>query len=131
MLSQAGLEIYIKNGMYNYHREKIRSSYTQRMQLLYETLVSTDMEEYISFPSIQTGSHTHLLLKRPISITKLQQMMRKNNIIISSHTKNYLQDHPKDHFLQVKISNMPFEKITSGLTTLLLTIKKMSDLNVR
>jgi DNA-binding transcriptional MocR family regulator len=131
MLSQAGLEIYIKNGMYNYHLEKIRSAYNLRMQRMHEALTSVDMEEYISFPTVQTGSHTHLLLKRPISFSRLQQEMQNNNIIISSSAKNYLHGYPKDRILQVKISSVPIEKITSGLSTLLLTIKKMSDLNTR
>lgn len=131
MLSQAGLEIYIKNGMYNYHLEKIRSAYTMRMQRMYETLASIDMEEYITFPTVQTGSHTHLLLKRPISFSKLQQEMQNNHIIISSSEKNYLHDFPKDRILQLRISNVPIDKITSGITALLRTIKKMSNLNAR
>ncbi|MCH5584562.1 PLP-dependent aminotransferase family protein [Shimazuella sp. AN120528] len=131
MLSQAGLEIYIKNGMYNYHLKKIRSSYSKRMQIMYETLISMNMEEYITFPPIQTGTHTHLLLKRPVSIEKLRQIMQQHRIIISSSEKYYLHHHSKDHLLQVKISNVPSEKINFGLTTLLLAVKKLSDLNAR
>jgi DNA-binding transcriptional MocR family regulator len=131
MLSQAGLEIYIKNGMYNYHLEKIRSAYNMRMKHMYNTLTSINMEEYISFPAVQSGLHTHLLLRRPISFSKLQQVMQNDNIIITSSAKNYLHDFPRDRILQVSISNVPIEKITSGLMTLLRTIKKMSDLNAR
>lgn len=101
------------------------------MQLMYKTLVSMNMHEYLSFPDIQKGTHTHLLIKRPISMTKLQQTMQKNNILISTSAKNYLHKQQQDHLLQVKVSNVSTEKITSGLTALLRTIKKMSDLNVR
>nr|WP_202404932.1 PLP-dependent aminotransferase family protein [Shimazuella alba] len=131
MLSQAGLEIYIKNGMYHYHREKIRAAYTARMQMLHDTIVSMKMDEYISFPAIQTGSHSHLVLKRPISMSKLEQTLRQNNIIIGSNAKNYLKTYPRDHFLQVKISNVPSEAVRDGVTALLLAIKKLSDLNAR
>lgn len=131
MLSQAGLEIYIKNGMYDYHLKKIRTSYNERMKIMFDVLLSMDMDEYFTFPANQTGSHTHLLLKRPVSVTKLQQIMKQQNIILSSSEQNYLHDHPKKQLVQVKISNVPTENITSGLRSLLRTIKNMSDLNIR
>ena len=39
MISQAALEIYIKSGMFDRHKNKIKSSYNNRSKKLAETLV--------------------------------------------------------------------------------------------
>lgn len=38
MISQAALEIYIKSGMFERHRNKVRLSYLGRANLLYDAL---------------------------------------------------------------------------------------------
>lgn len=131
MLSQAGLEIYIKNGMYKYHHEKIRAAYTTRMKKLHEVLESLHIDDYATYPSVKAGAHTHLLLKQPISINKLQERLSRKQITLGATSTNFLTTYPKKNLVRLNISNVPEGKIAEGVTLILQEIKRLSELHRR
>lgn len=128
MLAQAGLEIYIRNGMFQYHREKMRIAYASRMKRLYEVLKSLNMDDFITFPDVQAGVHTHLLLKEPISIDRLAQRLHKKKIKIGKTARNYLSSYPQQHMIQISVSNVTEKEVEEGIITICEEIKRLSRL---
>lgn len=55
LLSQAALEVYIKNGMYDRHKHKIGSLYESRMRALKESLERYNEPGLIEVPRISSG----------------------------------------------------------------------------
>jgi DNA-binding transcriptional MocR family regulator len=128
MLSQASLEIYIQNGMYQYHRQKIRTAYQSRIQKLHELLTSLPIDDYISYPSIKTGVHTHLMIDQPISLEKLQKKLAAQHIIIGNIRENYFEKHPYKNIVRLNVSNIHESNLEKGVTTVLKEVKHISNL---
>lgn len=128
MLAQAGLEIYIRNGMFQYHREKMRMAYAARMKRVYEVLQSLNMEDFFTYPNVQTGVHTHLLLKEPISIDRLEQRLHKKQISIGQTARNYLSTSAQQNMIQISVSNVTEKEVEDGLVTVCREIERLSRL---
>ncbi|SHF43471.1 transcriptional regulator, GntR family [Seinonella peptonophila] len=131
MLSQAGLEIYIKNGMYQYHQEKIRAVYVSRMKKLNQVLDNLEIADTISYPVLQSGLHSHLLLKYPISLPKLQSKLDQYQVRFGTMYNSYLSSYPAKRMIRLNLSTVPEVKIEEGVTRVVKEINRLSHLQKR
>ncbi|MEW9106887.1 PLP-dependent aminotransferase family protein [Paenibacillus sp.] len=123
MLSQGALEIYLKSGMFEHHREKIRTSYAKRSQLLQTVLrdLSRQQHEHFTFPSASSRLtvHTHLELHDRLPVQRLISDAKKKSIHLESIEKHYLASFPASNLLKINVTNVPEDRIEHGLRQLL------------
>ncbi|MED1738749.1 PLP-dependent aminotransferase family protein [Bacillus swezeyi] len=121
MLSQAALEIYLKSGMFEKHKQKIRSSYEKRSSLLNALLQEVSMAagHAAEFRSAeQPCIHAHLVLDRKLSASRLIKSMKKRNILLEPIAPHYLSSFEKRNLLKINTSNVKEEDIRRGIEQL-------------
>ncbi|MEC1260139.1 PLP-dependent aminotransferase family protein [Bacillus swezeyi] len=121
MLSQAALEIYLKSGMFEKHKQKIRSSYEKRSSLLNALLQEVSMAagHAAEFrPAEQPCIHAHLVLDRKLSASRLIKSMKKRNILLEPIVPHYLSSFEKRNLLKINTSNVKEEDIRRGIEQL-------------
>ncbi|MEJ8545805.1 PLP-dependent aminotransferase family protein [Brevibacillus borstelensis] len=130
MLSQAALEIYIKSGMFERHRHKIRASYAKRSDILAASIhrhfgplggISAICD------SSQPMIHTHMALDRSISVPRVISLLKKDGIVIEPIDKHYLSSYPKENLVKLNVSNTKDKDIDRGICRLAETVKKLAD----
>ncbi|OBZ13748.1 PLP-dependent aminotransferase family protein [Bacillus sp. FJAT-26390] len=118
MLSQAALEIYLRSGMFDRHRAKIRSSYTAKAKLLDAALVKEAARSGGAFayerpkhPSI----HTHILLDKTLSVPQIIAKLKKESIHLFSLDRDYLSNFQRENILKLNATNVSEEDIERGI----------------
>ncbi|WHY31565.1 PLP-dependent aminotransferase family protein [Bacillus wiedmannii] len=128
MISQAALEIYIKSGMFERHKNKIKSSYHDRSKKLAETLEKVQNEN----PSLFTynrqnalGIHTCLEIQKNIVTETFIKKFREKQVSIDSVDRNYLNDFHKEKLLKLNVSNVKEDRIEEGIRKVIEEIKQV------
>lgn len=120
LLSQATLEIYIKNGMYDRHKHKISSLYALRMQALHKSLSPYSRSGLVVAPDIKSGIYTHIKLGPTVNLERLIKHLAKRGIRVVSSKDFYLTNYlNRDKFLRISISQAEPEQIDSGIQGIL------------
>lgn len=130
MLSQAALEIYIKSGMFERHRHKIRASYARRSNVLAASIKHhfgplSDISAICD--ASQPMIHTHVALDRSISVPRVISLLKKDGVVIEPIDKHYLTAYPKENLLKINVSNTKDEDIDQGICRLAETVKKLAN----
>ncbi|MCI0765844.1 PLP-dependent aminotransferase family protein [Bacillus sp. TL12] len=128
MISQAALEIYIKSGMFERHKQKIQLSYYTRSKALSEVLEEAYKENQHLFCKTESniGIHTCLSLHKNIMTETLIKNLRQNQIFIETVDKNYLSSFHKEKLLKLNVSNVKEEKIGIGIHRVIEEMKHVS-----
>ncbi|RNB80385.1 PLP-dependent aminotransferase family protein [Brevibacillus nitrificans] len=127
MLSQAALEIYVKSGMFDRHKQKIRTSYDRRARLLTDSLIREQArtDGLFRFPMMKhPGIHTHLVLNERLSVPRLVPVLKKQFILIESIDRHYLSDFPRDNILKLNASTVKEERIEQAVEQLVEVLSK-------
>ncbi|MDO3411169.1 PLP-dependent aminotransferase family protein [Saccharibacillus sp. CPCC 101409] len=118
MLSQAALELYLKSGMFNRHREKIRARYRRRSELLTEAVRAARA----AYPDLLTGPlptaggvHTHLLPRAAAALTPAIERLRRRSIRAETAREHYLSGYRGEDMLKLNVSGVREEDICSGV----------------
>lgn len=118
MISQAALEIYIKSGMFERHKQKIRASYYERSKKLAASLkewssMNKQLFQYhdANLPCV----HTYIILNKKIIVQPLIRKLLHNKVLVESMEKNYLPSFPKEKILKLNVSNVKTEWIEKGI----------------
>lgn len=114
MLSQAALEIYYKSGMFARHKEKIRSSYSNRSERLREALAAQALDGAINMP-LPHFVHTCLSLETAGAVSAAIQRLRKRGVIASSADECFLAAGSSKPLLRLNVSRVPEEAIARGV----------------
>ncbi|UOY87821.1 PLP-dependent aminotransferase family protein [Bacillus glycinifermentans] len=125
MLSQAALEIYLKSGMFERHKQKIRASYEKRSRLLHGLLeeLAGSAGELVDFhPPDQPCVHTHLVLDRKLPASRIIKNMRKRGVLLDPVDAHYLAGFQKRNLLKINTTNVKEEDIPRGIELLKQTI---------
>ncbi|PFB31976.1 GntR family transcriptional regulator [Bacillus cereus] len=128
MISQAALEIYIKSGMFERHKNKIKSSYHDRSKKLAETLEKVHNEDpsLFTYNSQNTfGIHTCLEMYKNIVTETLIKKLSDIQISIDSMDNNYLKVFPKERLLKLNVSNVKEDRIEEGIRKVIEEIKQV------
>ncbi|KMN44350.1 aminotransferase-like domain-containing protein [Bacillus sp. LK2] len=129
MISQAALEIYIKSGMFERHKHKIKASYYSRSKKLAEVVegVQNENPHLFTFRAVDPiGIHTCLQLKRNIVTDTFIENVSKSHIRIDSIDKNYLSNFHKERLLKLNVSNVKETNIEEGICKIIEEIKRMN-----
>ncbi|MFX3631782.1 MAG: PLP-dependent aminotransferase family protein [Candidatus Pristimantibacillus sp.] len=127
LLSQAALEVFIKNGMYERHKHKIGSLYESRMRALNESVERYNMQGLIEVPPIRSGIYMHFKLKPTVNIERLLKRLVGRNISVVSGKGFYLSNYlEREKFLRISISQTQPEQIDEGVRVIMEEIEKES-----
>ncbi|TVX95181.1 PLP-dependent aminotransferase family protein [Cohnella terricola] len=129
MLSQGALEIYLKSSMFDRHKQKIKSFYDQRSQLLYEAL-ERQFNENKNLITFEVGRklslHTHIKLHDSIPANEVIRRLKRKSIWIEPIDKHYLPSFPQDNFIKLNVSHARLNGIENGITTLIHEIRHIA-----
>lgn len=116
LLSQAALEVYIKNGMYERHKRKISGQYAARIRLLQQAGFRYNQAGLIEIPEVQAGVYTQFKLPHTVNVERLVKRLAKRNIIVESGKRFYLSHYlDQEKFLRVSIARVKLEQIEEGV----------------
>ncbi|KEI81285.1 PLP-dependent aminotransferase family protein [Clostridium botulinum] len=129
MLSQGALEIYIKSGMFQRHKQKIKTSYYLRSKCLASILqkqykIYSDVFQYnpIKNPCI----HTYITFSGKINRERLIDRLKKKSIIVATERGHYLSTFSREKILKLNVTNVREDYIEKGLLDIIQEIIKIS-----
>ncbi|BBI34150.1 aminotransferase-like domain-containing protein [Cohnella abietis] len=126
MLSQAALEIYIQNGMFERRKQKIKTSYHNRMQKLNRALDAYNDTEDIHHARLTLGVHTHLVLPDRMHVPTLLNKLSKKRVVVKEIEPSYLPlFEQQQSLLKLSITKVSEDDIDEGISILFSEIKKM------
>lgn len=118
MLSQAALEIYLRSGMFERHRSRIRDRYAARAALLDSALTREASASGGAFTYIrpkQPMIHTHILLEPSLSAASIISRLRQDSILLQSIERDYLPCFPRMNLLKLNVTNVKEDRIEEGI----------------
>ncbi|NGZ76689.1 aminotransferase-like domain-containing protein [Saccharibacillus alkalitolerans] len=119
MLSQAALELYLKSGMFDRHREKIRRCYGRRSELLSEAIreaLHAYPGAFAGPPPAEGGIHTHLLPAAPAALSSAIDRLRRRGIVAESANSHYLRGFRTEAMLKLNVSGVREDDIPVGVS---------------
>ncbi|GIP30494.1 GntR family transcriptional regulator [Paenibacillus sp. J23TS9] len=127
MLSQAALELYLKSGMFERHRKKLRSCYGKRSALLHECIVknrdvAADKPFIYQTPG-QLGVHTFLKLHDGVNAGSIIKRLEKKHVRTETANACYLPYFERDHILRLTVSSVKEPDIRKGIEQVIREIK--------
>ncbi|MEC0131219.1 aminotransferase-like domain-containing protein [Paenibacillus odorifer] len=127
MLSQAALELYLKSGMFERHRKKMRSCYEKRSTLLHESIMreldTATAQHYSYHPTGQLGVHTYLKLGDSVKTEQMIKRLQKKFIRIEMADSGYLPSFNKEKILKLNVSSVKEPDIRSGIEQVMQEIR--------
>jgi DNA-binding transcriptional MocR family regulator len=125
LLSQAALEVYIKNGMYERHKHKICSLYASRMQALNEAVERYNEAGLIEVPDIRSGIYMQFKLQPTVNVDRLVKRLAARNVNVVSDKAYYLSNYlDREKFLRISISQTQPEQIDAGVKAIVEELKR-------
>ena len=127
VLSQAALEVYIRNGMFAHHGKVIRSRYAARMQKVHEQLAADP--EFSPFANAPRpgGEHTVLPLAGNMPLGVLLSRLEGRGVIAGTTERYYPEGTQQDKMLRLNISNVPKQRIEEGMRIIREEIVKLQN----
>lgn len=120
LLSQAALEVYIKNGMYERHKRKMSSQYAERMRALNEALERHNEAGRIRVPAVRSGVYLPLMLPKAVNLERLLRRLAARRVLAVSGKRFYLADSlEKEKFVRLSVSRTRPEQIEEGVRTIM------------
>jgi DNA-binding transcriptional MocR family regulator len=127
LLSQAALEVYIKNGMYDRHKHTIRSRYAERIRALNEALERQGDAGLIEAGTVCAGVYVHFKLPRTINLERLTKRLAARKVNVVPGKAFYLSDYlEREKFLRISISRARVEQIEAGVRAIVEELKRLS-----
>lgn len=124
-LSQGALEIYLKNGMFQYHLENVKKLYKKKMKTLLETC-SLYLPNYIQFTKPKSGFYLTIFLPSHIDVDKLIYLLHEKYIYVDNASRMYLSEN-KQQAIRLSISQVNEDKINLGIQQLATYIIDMCE----
>ena len=125
ILSQGALEIYLKNGMFQHHKNKLRTIYAARMKCLDEVVASCRTSREIDWPIPKSGFFSCLRCRRHIHYPLLAAELFKQQIRITDANKYFLPEFQDYRHLRVSVSKVSESEIRRGVPILLSVIDSL------
>lgn len=115
MLSQAALEIYVKSGMFDRHREKIRLSYTGKMEQVNKVFRKWQQHQGVVEAPLNGGVHTYIKTRARMSETNVKTNLLKRGIIIDTMDRYYMKFSEKELLWRINVSYVEETRIEKAL----------------
>lgn len=127
LLSQAALEVYIKNGMYGHHRHKIKAMYAKKIRAVYEALGRHNTDGLIEASADSSGIYIQFKLPLTVNLERLVKRLAGRKIRVVPGNGFYLPGYQtRDKFLRISISRAGLTQIDEGILTVVQEVKRGS-----
>ncbi|WP_338551381.1 PLP-dependent aminotransferase family protein [Paenibacillus sp. KS-LC4] len=124
-LSQAALDIYIKNGMYERHKHAISSLYTSRMLALNEALERHNGAGLIQASGVSSGIYSQFRLPITVNMEQLMERLSGKQIRAVDGKGFYLPGYlEREKFLRISISRVSEGQMDEGIAGILEEVKR-------
>lgn len=125
MLSQAALDIYIKNGMYERHRERIFQQYESRFETFHDAIRRYNDAGLLEVADVRSGVFTHLNVPQTVNLDRVVERLKARGILVENGKQFYLSDYlHRVKFLRISISRARPEQIHEGVKAILEEVKQ-------
>lgn len=125
LLSQAALDIYIKNGMYERHREKIYRQYESRVEILHDAVKLYNHAGLLEVADVRSGVYTQFKIPKEANLERVVERLRKRGVLVLSGKLYYLSDYlQREKFLRISISRARPEQIYEGVKAVIEEVKR-------
>lgn len=122
VISQGALEIYIKSGMINSNRTKIKKIYSERMNVLKKAskeIKTPKIKWYIPY----TGFYSSIEFLEKYNIDWLIKECNKKNILLRDLKGCYLNDYLNSNVLKLSVGSAETDHIKKGVQDILKIIE--------
>ena len=127
LLSQAALEVYIKNGMYERHKRTICSQYASRIRALNEAVERHNDAGLIEISSVSSGIYVQFKLPQTVNLERLIKRLAARNVSVVSGKGFYLSGYlEREKFLRISISRAQPEQIEEGVMVIVEEVRRGS-----
>ncbi|MBB6733661.1 PLP-dependent aminotransferase family protein [Cohnella zeiphila] len=126
MLSQAALELYIQSGMFARRKRKISATYRGRLQRLNRALDACCDAPDVSYPRVEAGTHTHLVLPDSYRLPALVDRLARRKIVVKGGDACFLPGFAKRSFLQLSVTRVEESGIDAGIAAVFEEIRRMN-----
>lgn len=125
MLSQAALDIYIKNGMYERHREKIFRQYESRIEILHDAVKMYNNARLLEVADVRSGVYTQFKVPQAVNLERVVDRLKERGVLVESGKQFYLSDYLlREKFLRISISRARPEQIHEGVKAVIEEVKR-------
>lgn len=125
ILSQAALDIYIKNGMYERHKHTISKLYSERVRILNKAVERYNQSGYIQTPAVTSGVYTQFKLPRTVNLERLVHSLNARSIQVVAGKGFYLSSYrEQEKFLRISISRAQPDLIDKGVKSIIEEVSK-------
>lgn len=116
LLSQAALEIYMNNGMFEWHKNRIASRYSERIRILNAALQQHNAQGWVETPDIRSGIYAQFKIPLTVNLERLIEKLAEKNIRVRSGKQFYLSNYlDREKFLRISVSRARSEQINEGI----------------
>ncbi|MNC40503.1 valine--pyruvate transaminase [compost metagenome] len=127
LLSQAALEVYIKNGMYEHHRHKIKAMYAERIQAVYKALQRHNLEGLIEVSADSSGIYLQFKVPLTVNMERLVRRLAERKISVVSGNGFYISGYRnREKFMRISISRARMDQIDEGVKAIVQEVKRGS-----
>ena len=127
LLSQAALEVYIKNGMYERHKRTICNQYASRIRALNEAVERHNDAGLIEISSVSSGIYVQFKLPQTVNLERLIKRLAARNVSVVSGKGFYLSGYlEREKFLRISISRAQPEQIEEGVMVIVEEVRRGS-----
>ncbi|MNI08421.1 putative HTH-type transcriptional regulator YdcR [compost metagenome] len=127
LLSQAALEVYIKNGMYERHKHKIYSQYAARIHALNKSIQRHNDDDLIEVSKVNSGVYMQFKLPQRVNMERLIKRLEKRNVSVVSGKGFYLSGYlEREKFVRISISRAQLEQIDEGVRIIAEEVRRES-----
>lgn len=131
LLSQAALDVYIKNGMYERHKHKISSQYAARIQAVNEAFRRHNSEGRVTLSGVDSGVYMQLKLPLTVNLDRLMKRLAARNVKVVTGRPFYLTNWlEREKFLRISISRVRPENIEEGVRVIMEEVRREIGLEV-
>ncbi|MGW8442599.1 aminotransferase-like domain-containing protein [Paenibacillus sp. S33] len=125
ILSQAALDIYIKNGMYERHKHTICNLYSERVRALNKAVERYNQAGYVQTSAVTSGVYMQFKLPRTVNLGRLVQCLSARNIQVVAGKGFYLSGYrEQEKFLRISISRAHLDQIDAGVKAIIEEVSK-------
>lgn len=125
LLSQAALDIYIKNGMYERHKRHICSQYAARIRAANEAIRRHNREGLVEASNVDSGIYIQLKVQPRVNLERLIARLEERGIRVVSGKRHYLSDfREREKFIRISISRADPERIDEGIRAIIEEVKR-------
>lgn len=114
VLMQGALEIYLKNGMFRAHIQRMRQTYSKKGALLQQAY-QTHLPPFLSFTGSPSGFYSTIQLPEPLKAYQLVHYLENENVYAQDASSMFLPEFKNESMIRLSVSQVKEELIEIGV----------------